>query len=205
MRAVLASHNPGKLKEMQLWLAPLEIEVVLENELGLNIDVDETGTTFEENSLLKARTVAEAANMLAIADDSGLCVAALDGAPGVHTARYGGEGLNDRQRYELLLEHMQGVTDRTAKFVSVVTCVFPNGDVVSARGELPGVITDKSRGNGGFGYDPVFEVTAQHRTLAEMTMEEREGCSHRAAAIRALSGKLEAYREKRKEEGKQWN
>ena len=146
MKAVLASHNQGKLKEMQLWLAPLGIEVVLESELGLNIDVDETGTTFEENSLLKAETVAKAAHMMVIADDSGLCVAALNG-----------------------------------------------------------VITDAPRGSGGFGYDPVFEVTAQRKTLAEMTMEEREGCSHRAAAIRALSGKLEEYREKLKEEGKQWN
>ena len=205
MKAVLASHNQGKLNEMQLWLAPLGIEVVLESELGLNIDVDETGTTFEENSLLKAETVAKAAHMMVIADDSGLCVAALNGDPGVHTARYGGAGLNDRQRYELLLANMEGVTDRTAKFVSVVTCVFPNGDVVSARGELPGVITDAPRGSGGFGYDPVFEVMAQRKTLAEMTMEEREDCSHRAAAIRALSGKLEEYREELKEEGKQWN
>ncbi len=205
MKAVLASHNKGKLKEMQLWLAPLDIQVVLESELGLNIDVDETGTTFEENSLLKARTVAQAANMLAIADDSGLCVDALDGAPGVYTARYGGEGLDDRQRYELLLKNMEGKTDRGAKFVSVVTCVFPNGDVIAARGEVPGAITHAPKGDGGFGYDPVFMVTAQGKTLAEMTMEEREGCSHRAAAIRSLSEKLAAYREERNKEGMEWN
>ena len=205
MKAVLASHNPGKLKEMQLWLEPLGIELVLESDLGLDIEVEEIGRTFEENSLLKAATVARATKMLAIADDSGLCVDALDGAPGIHTARYGGEGLTDQERYMLLLENKKGQMTRAAKFVSVVTCVFPNGDVVSARGELPGVITDAPRGSGGFGYDPVFEVTAQRKTLAEMTMEEREGCSHRAAAIRALSGKLEEYREKLKEEGKQWN
>ena len=122
MKAVLASHNPGKLKEMQLWLAPLGIEVVLESDLGLDIEVEEIGRTFEENSLLKAATVARATRMLAIADDSGLCVDALDGAPGIHTARYGGEGLTDQERYMLLLENMKGQMTRAAKFVSVVTC-----------------------------------------------------------------------------------
>ena len=130
MKAVLASHNPGKLKEMQLWLEPLGIELVLESDLGLNIEVEEIGRTFEENSLLKAATVARATKMLAIADDSGLCVDALDGAPGIHTARYGGEGLSDQERYMLLLENMKGQMTRAAKFVSVVTCVFPNADVV---------------------------------------------------------------------------
>lgn len=202
---VLASHNPGKLKEMQLWLAPLGVELVLESDLGLNIDVDETGATFEENSLLKAETVAKATGMAAVADDSGLCVDALNGQPGVTTARYGGEGLNDRDRYLLLLENMKGVEDRTAKFVSVVTCVFPNGDVVQARGELPGEIGHTPAGEGGFGYDPVFFVTHMNQTLAEMTMDERQSCSHRAAAIANLAVKLEEYKDKLKKEGVEWN
>lgn len=205
MKAVLASHNPGKLKEMQLWLAPLGIQLMLESDLGLNIEVDETGATFEENSLLKAHTVASKTHLLAIADDSGLCVDALDGAPGVHTARYGGDGLDDSQRYHLLLDNLGNCSDRTAKFVSVVTCVFPNGDVVSARGELPGTITVAPKGTGGFGYDPVFFVPTQGKTLAEMTMEERADCSHRAAAIRALSQKLDDYRKKQNKDGNEWN
>ncbi len=205
MKAVLASHNSGKLKEMQLWLAPLGIQLMLESDLGLNIEVDETGTTFEENSLLKARTVADRTHMLAIADDSGLCVDALNGAPGVHTARYGGDGLDDSQRYHLLLKNLNGSDDRNAKFVSVITCVFPNGDIVSARGELPGKITIVPKGTGGFGYDPVFYVPTHGKTLAEMTMEERENCSHRAAAIRALSQKLADYRKEQSKDGNEWN
>ena len=216
MKAVLASHNPGKLKEMQLWLEPLGIELVLESDLGLNIEVEEIGRTFEENSLLKAATVARATKMLAIADDSGLCVDALDGAPGIHTARYGGEGLTDQERYmlllendvgryRLLLENMKGQMTRAAKFVSVVTCVFPNADVVSARGELFGAIAYAPIGAGGFGYDPVFFVTHMKKTLAQMTMKERQSCSHRAAAIRNLAVKLEEYKAKKKEEGIEWN
>ena len=198
MKAVLASHNPGKLKEMQLWLEPLGIELVLESDLGLDIEVEEIGRTFEENSLLKAATVARATKMLAIADDSGLCVDALDGAPGIHTARYGGEGLTDQ-------ENMKGQMTRAAKFVSVVTCVFPNADVVSARGELFGAIAYAPIGAGGFGYDPVFFVTHMKKTLAQMTMKERQSCSHRAAAIRNLAVKLEEYKAKKKEEGIEWN
>lgn len=205
MKAVLASHNPGKLKEMQLWLEPLGIDLVLESDLGIDIEVEEIGTTFEENSLLKAATVARATKMLAIADDSGLCVEALHGEPGIRTARYGGEGLDDKGRYELLLENMKGESNRNAKFVSVVTCVFPNADVVSARGELHGAIGYNPIGTGGFGYDPVFIVTNMRKTLAQMTMKERQSCSHRAAAIRALAGKLEEYKNKKKEEGIEWN
>lgn len=205
MKMVLASHNAGKLKEMQLWLAPLGIELVLQSELGIDIDVEETGETFEANSLLKAEAVAHAAHMPAIADDSGMCVDALHGAPGVTTARYGGQGPSDRERYELLLMHMKDKTDRSAKFVSVVTCVFPNGDVVQTRGELPGSISITPAGEGGFGYDPIFYVNHMGMTLAEMTMEERQSCSHRAAAIRALAVKLEEYNAEKKKEGIEWN
>ena len=205
MKMILATKNPGKLREMQLWLAPLGIELVLESELGLDVEVEENGTTFEENSLLKASAMCRSANMPAIADDSGLCVDALSGAPGVYTARYGGEGLSDQARYLLLLEHMQGKAERSAKFVSVVTCVFPNGDTVSARGELPGAITEAPAGDGGFGYDPVFFVPELELTLAQMTMEQRQSCSHRAAAIANLAGRLEEYLDQCKKEGIQWN
>ncbi len=205
MKAVLASHNPGKLKEMQLWLEPLGIELVLESDLGIDIEVEEIGRTFEENSLLKAATVARATKMMAIADDSGLCVEALNGEPGIRTARYGGEGLTDRDRYERLLENMKEESNRNAKFVSVVTCVFPNADIVSARGELHGAIGYNPIGTGGFGYDPVFIVTNMRKTLAQMTMKERQSCSHRAAAIRSLAVKLEEYKKQKKQEGMEWN
>ena len=128
MKLVLASKNQKKLVEMNEILSHLGIQVCSEAEAGVDVEVEETGTTFEENSLLKARAVMEASGMPAIADDSGLCVDALNGAPGVYSARYGGEGLDDTGRYRLLLENMRGQTPRTAKFVSVITCCFPNGD-----------------------------------------------------------------------------
>ena len=156
MKLVLASKNKKKLVEMNDILSQLGIEVCSEAEAGVDVEVEETGTTFEENSLLKARAVMEASGLPAIADDSGLCVDALGGAPGVYSARYGGEGLDDIQRYRLLLENMRGQMPRTARFVSVITCCFPNGDVISARGECPGTIAFAPMGEGGFGYDPVF-------------------------------------------------
>ena len=140
MKLVLASKNAKKLVEMNDILSHLGIEVCSEAEAGVDLEVEETGTTFEENSLLKAKAVMEASGLPAIADDSGLCVDCLNGAPGVYSARYGGEGLDDPARYRLLLENMRGQMTRTAKFVSVITCCFPNGDVLTARGECPGTI-----------------------------------------------------------------
>ena len=205
MKFVLASHNQGKLAEMQRILGQLGVEVVLQSELGLALEPEETGTTFTENARIKAEAVMQASGLPAIADDSGLCVDALDGAPGIHTARYGGEGLTDQERYMLLLENMKGQMTRAAKFVSVVTCVFPNADIVSARGELFGAIAYAPMGAGGFGYDPVFFVTHMKKTLAQMTMKERQSCSHRAAAIRNLAVKLEQYKAEKKKEGIEWN
>ena len=127
MKAVLASRNPKKLEEMKTILSSIGVEVVMESEVGVDIEVEETGTTFEENSLLKAKAVMEATGMAAIADDSGLMVDALNGAPGVYSARYGGPGLDDEGRNRLLLENMRGQMDRKATFVSVVTCCFPMG------------------------------------------------------------------------------
>ena len=137
MKLVLASKNQKKLKEMNDILNQLGIQVCSEAEAGVDLEVEETGTTFEENSLLKAQAVMQASGLPAIADDSGLCVDCLNGAPGVYSARYGGEGLDDTARYRLLLENMRGQMPRTAKFVSVITCCFPDGAVISARGSLP--------------------------------------------------------------------
>ena len=193
MKLVLASKNKKKLVEMNAILSQLGIEVCSEADAGIDIDVEETGTTFEENSLLKAKVVMEASGMPAIADDSGLCVACLNDAPGVYSARYGGEGLDDVGRYQLLLANMRGQLDRSAKFVSVITCCFPNGDVITARGECPGTIAFAPMGEGGFGYDPVFFIPGMKKTFAQLTAEEKNAISHRGKALEIFKGKLEEY------------
>ena len=193
MKLVLASKNQKKLVEMNDILSHLGVEVCSEAEAGVDVDVEETGTTFEENSLLKAKAVMEASGLPAIADDSGPCVDCLNGAPGVYSARYGGEGLSDEERYRMLLENMRGQMTRTAKFVSVITCCFPNGDVLSARGECAGTIAYAPMGEGGFGYDPVFFVPEMKKTFAQLTAEEKNAISHRGKALEAFKVKLEDY------------
>lgn len=193
MKLVLASKNQKKLVEMNDILSHLGVEVCSEAEAGVDVDVEEAGTTFEENSLLKAKAVMEASGLPAIADDSGLCVDCLNGAPGVYSARYGGEGLSDEERYRMLLENMRGQMTRTAKFVSVITCCFPNGDVLSARGECAGTIAYAPMGEGGFGYDPVFFVPEMKKTFAQLTAEEKNAISHRGKALEAFKVKLEDY------------
>lgn len=192
MKLVLASKNPKKLTELSTILSGLGIEVCLQADAGVDVEVEETGATFEENSMLKAKAVMEASGLPAVADDSGLCCDGLNGAPGVYSARYGGPGLDDAGRYRLLLENLRGQT-RAAKFVSVITCCFPNGDVITARGECPGTIAFAPQGNGGFGYDPVFFVPSLKKTFAQLSPEEKNAISHRGKALRAFAEKLEAY------------
>ena len=196
MKLVLASKNAHKLVEMRDILSQLGVEVVLESDAGVDVEVEETGATFEENSLLKAKAVMQASGMPAIADDSGLCVDALGGAPGVYSARYGGPELDDAGRYRLLLENLRGQLDRRGKFVSAICCCFPNGDRVEARGECPGTIAYAPRGEGGFGYDPVFFLPGLKKTFAQLTPEEKNAVSHRGAALRAFREKLEVYLKK---------
>ena len=196
MKMVLASKNAHKLVEMRDILSAQGVEVVLESDVGVDVDVEETGTTFEENAFLKAHAVMEASGLPAIADDSGLCVDALGGAPGVYSARYGGPELDDAGRYRLLLENLRGQLDRRGKFVSAICCCFPNGDRVEARGECPGTIAYAPRGEGGFGYDPVFFLPGLKKTFAQLTPEEKNAVSHRGAALRAFREKLEVYLKK---------
>lgn len=193
MKFVLASQNKHKLAEMQAILSAHGVEVVLQSDLGLRVDVEETGETFAENALLKARAVMEACGLPAIADDSGLCVTALGGGPGVYSARYGGEGLDDVGRYRLVLSGLSGQLDRSAKFVSCICCAFPNGDTVTARGECPGLITYSPRGEDGFGYDPIFLVPEKKKTFAQMTAEEKNAISHRGVALQKFKVELEKY------------
>ena len=200
MKLVLASKNEKKLKEMDEILSALGIEVISEVQAGVDVDVEETGTTFEENSLLKAKAVMEASGLPAIADDSGLSVDALNGAPGVYSARYGGEGLDDVGRYRLLLENMKGQLDRKCKFVSVITLCMPNGDIISARGECPGTLAYAPQGENGFGYDPIFFVPEKKKTFAQLTAEEKNAISHRGRALQLFQEKLAAYLAGQKEQ-----
>ena len=196
MKLVLASKNKKKLAEMNDILSHLGVEVCSEAEAGVDVEVEETGTTFEENSLLKARAVMEASGLPAIADDSGLCVDALNGGPGVYSARYGGEGLDDRGRYMLLLQTMRGQTTRAAHFTCAIACAFPNGDTITAEGQAPGTIAFAPMGEGGFGYDPVFFVPDKAKTFAQLTQEEKAEISHRGKALREFTAKLETYLKK---------
>lgn len=196
MKLVLASQNQKKLKEMRQILGELGIEVCLQSDVGVSIDVEETGTTFEENSLLKAQAVMEATGLPAIADDSGLCVDALGGAPGVYSARYGGEGLDDTGRYRLLLENMRGQSPRSARFVSVITCCFPDGEIITARGECEGTLAYAPQGEGGFGYDPIFFVPELRKTFSQLSAEEKNAISHRGKALESFKEKLSAFLEK---------
>ena len=193
MKFVLASQNKHKLVEMQSILAAHGVEVVLEADVGLNVDVEETGETFTENAMLKARAVMEASGLPAIADDSGVCVDALNGAPGVYSARYGGPELDDAARYRLLLENMRGARTRTAHFTSCIACVFPNGDTLEAEGVCPGTIAFAPQGDGGFGYDPVFFLPELRKTYAQLTPEEKAAVSHRGKALAVFEVKLRDY------------
>ncbi len=193
MKFVLASQNKHKLIEMQDILSAHGVEVVLQGELGLHVEVEETGSTFAENAMLKARAVMEASGLPAIADDSGVCVDALNGAPGIYSARYGGEGLDDVGRYQLLLNNLKGATSRTAHFTSAIACIFPNGDTIEAEGICPGTIGYAPQGDGGFGYDPVFFLPELRKTYAQLTPEEKAAVSHRGKALEIFDGKLREY------------
>ena len=193
MKFVLATRNVNKVKEMGEILGRFGVEVVSVEDLGITVEVEETGTTFAENAMLKAKAICEAAKLPAIADDSGLCVDALNGGPGVYSARYGGEGLDDRGRYMLLLQNMRGQTTRAAHFACAIACAFPNGDTLTAEGICPGAIAFAPMGEGGFGYDPVFLVPAYRKTFGQLTAEEKNAISHRGKALADFAEKLETY------------
>jgi len=193
MKVVLASKNPHKLVEISKITEKFGMELILQSQLGVDIDVEETGTTFEENSFLKAEAVMKATGLPALADDSGIAVGALNGEPGVYSARYGfDESLDDWGRLELLLKNTENVPDgqRQAQFVCVITMVTPDGQTIQARGEIHGELTREPRGENGFGYDPIFYYPPYGKTTAEMTPEEKNAVSHRGNALRVLNRKL---------------
>lgn len=193
MKVVLASKNPHKLVEISKITEKFGFDLVLQSELGVDIDVEETGTTFEENSLLKAEAVMKATGLPALADDSGIAVDALNGEPGIYSARYGfDESLDDWGRLELLLKNTEHVPDgqRQAQFVCVISFVTPEGRVIQARGEIHGELTRAPRGENGFGYDPIFYYPPYGMTTAEMSSEAKNEVSHRGNALKVFYEKL---------------
>ena len=190
MRFVVATHNRKKREELSRILSVLDIVAVTGEEVGVSLtEPEETGTTFEENAWIKAAAACRETGLPAVADDSGLMVDALDGAPGVYSARYAGEGANDADRNAKLLEALREVPEerRTARFVSAICCAFPDGSQVTARGECPGRIAYAPRGDDGFGYD---RLPGAGRTFAELTGEEKDAISHRGNALREFSAAL---------------
>lgn len=193
MTVVLASQNAHKLQELGQILSQYGMRVVPESQLGIDLTVAETGSTFEENSLLKAEAVCRASGFPTIADDSGLMVDALNGAPGVFSARYGGtENRTDTDRLQYLLRNMEHVPPekRTARFVCVITLLRPDGTKLVSRGTCEGRIAMQACGTGGFGYDPVFYVPEAGCTFAEMTPAQKNAISHRANALRGFVEQL---------------
>ncbi len=204
MELILASRNKKKIKEMEAILAEniSGIRILSLDDVGFEGDIEEDGTTFEENALIKARTAMAAsgnriaaiadARIAAIADDSGLSVDALNGAPGVYSARYAGEHGDDAANNALLIKNLADVpaSERTARFVCCIACVFPDGTSFTVRGETEGLIIDDARGDGGFGYDPYFYYPPLGKTFAELTADEKNAISHRGKAVEKLAEKL---------------
>lgn len=194
MDFILATNNMKKLEEMQRILAPLGIEVKTAAMLGIELpEVEEDGDTFEANAEIKATSACKITGLPAIADDSGLCVDYLDGAPGIFSARFAGEHGNDEKNNDLLLEKLEGVKqeDRTAHYVCAICCIFPDGRKIVVRGECEGLIGFERDGNAGFGYDPLFIVNG--KSFGRYTGEDKDKISHRGKALRALVAELEKY------------
>lgn len=191
MTFYMATKNAGKLKEMCRIIEPMGYSVLCETDLSSPLDdIEETGTTFEENALLKAMSAYRQLKMPSVADDSGLCVDALDGAPGIYSARYSGEHGNDEKNMDKLLDAMKNVPTekRTARFVSAIACVFSEDDYFVVRGTCEGSIAEKRIGTNGFGYDPVF--ITPYGAFGEMTDKEKDAVSHRHNSLAAFAEKL---------------
>jgi XTP/dITP diphosphohydrolase len=187
LKLLVATHNPGKVREYRALLTDMPLEVTYLDEQGITTDVEETGDTFEANAVLKATTYAAMSGLLTWADDSGLEVDALNGAPGVYSARFGGPGLDDVGRYQLLLQKLRDIPPQqwTARFRCVVAIASPNGGVWTVSGSVEGRIVDSPRGSNGFGYDPVFYMEPYGGTMAELPPDVKNRVSHRAKAAAA--------------------
>lgn len=191
MKFVIATGNPGKVKDFDLLLKKVGHEAVSLKDMNINIDIEETGTTFKENSYIKAKTIYDIVKMPVIADDSGLCVDCLGGAPGVYSARYGGEGLSDYDRCIKLLEAIKDEENRTARFVSAICAIIDEDNIIEVQGECEGTLLHEIKGENGFGYDPIFYVERFDKTFGEISKEEKNLISHRKKAMDKLIEKLE--------------
>lgn len=188
-RIVLASGNKHKIAEIAAMLPDYEVVGYKEFFDG---EIEETGKTFYENALIKAKTVSERLKLPALADDSGICVDALNGAPGIYSARYAGDGV-DEHNNDLLLKNMEGKTDRRAKFVCCMVYYSVKGDILSATGEVKGEILTERHGKNGFGYDPIFYSYELNKPMGEATPEEKNSVSHRHRALAEIIKKIEDY------------
>lgn len=194
MRIILASNNKNKMREFRELLAGTDAEPVSQRDAGCDFEVDETGTTFEENAFLKADAVMKATGCIAVADDSGLVVDALNGEPGIYSARYGpGHDASDADRNQYLLGKLGDEQNRRARFVCCVCCCLPDGNTITARGECEGEILAAPRGSNGFGYDPLFRPLGYDVSMAELSADEKNAISHRGKAMREFIEKFKRY------------
>mgnify|MGYP003373228844 FL=1 len=194
-RIIFATGNEGKMKEIKMILGDLEIPVISMKEAGIAADIDENGTTFEENAVIKAKTICEMTGELVLADDSGLEIDALNKEPGVYSARYMGENTSYHIKNANLIQRLEEVPDekRTARFVCAMAAAFPDGRTITTRGTIEGRIGDEERGENGFGYDPIFYLPEYGCSTAELSLEKKNELSHRGKALRAMRQKLKVY------------
>ena len=190
MEIAAATNNSGKAREFAEILGELGISVLTMRDLGIDIEIPETGKTFAENAMIKAKALSALCGLPVLADDSGLCVNALDGAPGLYSARFAGEGASDSELRAKLKKEMEGVADRSAFFISSVVILFPDGRSITAEGRVYGTVTEEERGSGGFGYDALFYCDEIGKTFAEATPYEKDRISHRGRALKELYKKL---------------
>lgn len=194
-RIIFATGNEGKMKEIKMILGDLEIPVISMKEAGIAADIDENGTTFEENAVIKAKTICEMTGELVLADDSGLEIDALNKEPGVYSARYMGENTSYHIKNANLIQRLEEVPDekRTARFVCAMAAAFPDGRTITTRGTIEGRIGYEERGENGFGYDPIFYMPEYGCSTAELSLEKKNELSHRGKALRAMRQKLKVY------------
>lgn len=190
MKIIVATKNAGKIKEIQSIFGKLGLSVASQFDEGINIDIEETGNSFEKNALIKARAVAMLCDDVVMADDSGLCIEALDGRPGIYSARYAGENASDEDKINKILTEMEGQKNRKAKFVTSVAVVLPDGREITSSGEVNGEIICEPKGNNGFGYDPIFYCGEIGKTFAEACDDEKNSVSHRGRALNNMYEKL---------------
>ncbi|MFV0402171.1 MAG: RdgB/HAM1 family non-canonical purine NTP pyrophosphatase [Oscillospiraceae bacterium] len=195
MKLLAATGNPHKLEELRRILAHLGVEVISPKEAGVVSDAEETGETFAENARIKALDLYRKSGLPTVADDSGFCVDALNGAPGIYSARYGGEDTDYPTKFALLYKELESVPGekRAASFVSAICCVLDENTLLECEGVCPGVVADAPRGNSGFGYDPIFLVPEKGKTFAELSDDEKDEISHRGRALRAFAVMLDNY------------